>query len=172
MSRSAKSAGLLLLAVLCLAAFLRLWGIDYGLPHQYLHDENVEVVRALRLGAGQYDWSFDRAQRGGYFYILFLEYGFYFLGLWIAGKVQGAGDFALHFVQNPAPFFFMGRLTTALFGTATVGCFTFSAADSPVARPAWPLPSSCPSPFFMSWSPTPSTWMCPSRFSRSFRFSI
>lgn len=111
----------LLLGILAVAAFLRLFGIHYGLPHRYFVDESVEVNRALKLGAGHWDWELARTLKGCYFYILFLEYGLYFLFLHVSAGVKSAADFALHYATDPTPFFLIGRVTTAVMGTATVG---------------------------------------------------
>jgi hypothetical protein len=55
------------LLLIILGAFaLRIWGIDFGLPHIYHTDEWFEVKRALKLGVGVFD--FERVAKGGYFY--------------------------------------------------------------------------------------------------------
>jgi len=50
----------LLIAVLGIAFWLRVWGIDFGLPYQFRHDEIHEVLRALKLGLGEYHWGFGK----------------------------------------------------------------------------------------------------------------
>lgn len=114
--RNSNTAALLL--ILLLALVLRLWGIDFGLPYQYHQDEGHEVYRALRLGAGDFD--FDRNFKGGYFYLLFVEYTIYYLVLLITGRITGLDDFALKIIFEPAPFWLIGRITTALIGTLSV----------------------------------------------------
>lgn len=104
--------------ILLLALVLRLWGIAFGLPYQYHQDEGHEVYRALRLGYGDFD--FDRNFKGGYFYLLFIEYALYYLVLWITGGVAGLSDFALKIIFAPAPFWLIGRITTAIIGTLSV----------------------------------------------------
>ena len=116
---------LLLAGVLLVAAGLRLWGIFFGLPHVYHPDEGFEVYRALRLGTGSFD--FDRIAKGGYYFLLFAEYAVYFLGLFVTGAVTGAAEFAERFAQDPSPFWRIGRVTTALLGTATVFLVWFQA---------------------------------------------
>ena len=108
----------LLGVVLFVALFVRLWGAFFGLPHVYHPDEGFEVYRALRLGMGGFD--FERVPKGGYYFLLFAEYGFYLLGLMITGAVSSVGELAQRFVADPSAFWKIGRVTTALLGTATV----------------------------------------------------
>ena len=65
----------ILLLILAVALVLRLWGIWFGLPYLYQVDEGHEVLRAMRLGMGSFD--FNRNLKGGYFYLLFFEYAIY-----------------------------------------------------------------------------------------------
>jgi hypothetical protein len=109
----------LLLTVLAIAFGLRVWGAYFGLPHVYHPDEGFEVYRALRLGMGGFD--FERVAKGGYYFILFVEYAFYLVGLFLTGAVTSVGEFAVRFVTDPSPFWKIGRVTTALLGTATAG---------------------------------------------------
>jgi len=107
-----------MLAIIVAAFGLRVWGIWFGLPFLFHDDEGFEVIRALQLGSGEFD--FDRIGKGGYFYLLFVEYGLLFVGLKIFGVVESANDFALYFVRDPSAFYLIGRATTAIIGTATV----------------------------------------------------
>jgi 4-amino-4-deoxy-L-arabinose transferase-like glycosyltransferase len=108
-----------LLAVVLLAALvLRTWGAFFGLPHVYHPDEGFEVYRAVRLGMGGFDTG--RIAKGGYYFLLFLEYAGLFVWSLVTGAVAGAGDFAQSFVRDPSPFWKIGRVTTAALGTATV----------------------------------------------------
>ncbi len=105
-------------AVLAVALALRFWGIQFGLPHVYHPDEGFEVYRALRLGMGGYD--FERVAKGGYYLLLFVEYGVFFVVQLLTGAIHGVGDFARSFIESPAPFWQIGRATTAILGAATV----------------------------------------------------
>jgi hypothetical protein len=107
------------MTLLLTAAFaLRLWGIWFGLPFSYHPDEYHEVFRALELGSGGF--NLDRTGKGGYFYVLFVEYGFLFVALKIAGIVDSAQDFARYYFRDPSSFYLIGRATTALIGTLNV----------------------------------------------------
>jgi hypothetical protein len=94
---------------------MRLWGIDFGLPHIYHTDEWFEVKRSLKLGAGIFD--FARVEKGGYFYLLYFEYGIYYMLLKVLGVVQSTDDFLLRYFQDPSEIWLIGRVTTAIIGT-------------------------------------------------------
>ena len=100
------------------ALLLRLWGAWYGLPHLYISDEYHEVMRALQLGTGSF--NFDRIGKGGFYFVLFVEYGVYFLLLKLTGVVASAEDFARMFARDPSAFYWMGRATAGLVGALTV----------------------------------------------------
>ena len=115
----------LLWVVLGLALAIRLWGIGYGLPFIYWTDEYHEVMRALELGSGNF--NFARTGKGGFYLLLFVEYGFYYVLLKLSGAISTAQDFAEQFVRDPSVFYLMGRVTAALFGCATVAVAYFLA---------------------------------------------
>ncbi len=108
--------GLTLAASLLLCA----WGVWFGLPFLYHPDEGFEVNRALQLGTGSFDFNFFRMIKGGYFYLLFVEYGVLFVVLKLIGTVSSTQDFAMLYISDPTLFYLVGRLTTATIGTLTV----------------------------------------------------
>jgi len=124
-----RNSAKILWLLLGLALFIRLWGIGYGLPYVYWIDEYHEVMRAMELGAGEFNLS--RTGKGGFYLLLFFEYGIYFVLLKLAGIISNAQDFAEQFVRDPTAFYLMGRATAAVFGCATV------AAAYYVARKAY-----------------------------------
>jgi hypothetical protein len=103
---------------LIVAFILRIWGINFGLPHIYHTDEWFEVKRALKLGAGVFE--FERVKKGGYFYLLFMEYGVYFVILKIFGIIKSSDEFLFKIFQDPTPIWLIGRVTTAIIGTINV----------------------------------------------------
>ena len=117
-SSSLSPATALLLAILAVALGLRIWGVWFGLPFLFHNDEGFEVVRALQLGAGEFDFS--RIGKGGYFYLLFVEYGLLFIALFLAGVVGSANEFAELYLKDPSAFYLVGRATTAVIGTVTI----------------------------------------------------
>jgi 4-amino-4-deoxy-L-arabinose transferase-like glycosyltransferase len=104
--------------LLVASALIRLWGIDYGLPFVYWVDEYHEVMRAMELGAG--DFNLARTGKGGFYFLLFFEYGAYFVFLKATGAIATVKEFAEHFARDPSAFYVMGRATAAMFGCATV----------------------------------------------------
>ncbi|TFH48594.1 MAG: glycosyltransferase family 39 protein [Lysobacterales bacterium] len=115
-SPSERSLTYAVLAILSVALGLRLWGIGFGLPYDFTPDEVHEIVRALKLGAGEYSWT---AGKGGLYYFLFAEYGLLYVFWWITGQVSAPADFALRYVQDPSAFYLAGRITVAVMGTLT-----------------------------------------------------
>jgi 4-amino-4-deoxy-L-arabinose transferase-like glycosyltransferase len=111
----------LLLAIIGLAFVLRVWGIDFGLPYEITYkslsvEEGKEVHRAFKLGAGEYTWLFGK---GGLYYLLFVEYGIFYVVSLVMGWVNNSHEFALRVLQDPTVFFLAGRLTVAVMGVLT-----------------------------------------------------
>jgi 4-amino-4-deoxy-L-arabinose transferase-like glycosyltransferase len=111
-----ESRRIILFAVIALGLALRVWGIGFGLPHEFTADEVHEILRAFKLGAGEYQWSFGK---GGLYLLLFVEYGLIFAASWLLGWVANARDFAIWYVLDPSVFYLAGRLTVALMGALT-----------------------------------------------------
>jgi hypothetical protein len=108
----------LLYLILVVGLVIRLCGVDYGLPFSYWNDEYHEVMRAMQLGAGSF--NIGRTTKGGFYLLLFVEYGFYFVALKVAGVVSGTREFAELFVRDPSMFYLIGRSTAAVLGCITV----------------------------------------------------
>jgi hypothetical protein len=104
--------------VLAAALLLRLWGVDYGLPLSYWQDEYHELMRAMELGAGSF--NFTRVTKGGFYLLLFFEYGLYYVVLRLSGAVGSTKDFAELFVRDPTMFYLIGRTTAVAIGCLTV----------------------------------------------------
>jgi len=90
---------------------LRAWSVSYGLPDLYHPDEPRIVERAVRFHQGDLNPRFFNWP-SLYMYVVAGVYGLVF-----GASVDGvAGAFG----RNPALFYLVGRLVTALFGTATL----------------------------------------------------
>ena len=107
--------GLFFLVIIAIAFCLRLWGI-WNVSST---DEYNEVLEALRVCSG--NLNFERWMKRFYLYILSLEYGIYYICGWIVGNYGSPIDFAEKIVRNMEPLFIMGRLTSVVAGTLTVG---------------------------------------------------
>ncbi len=114
-----EAAGVLLLAaILVLALALRLWGIAWGLPHSLINiDETVVVPKAFAVARGHVNPQ----------WFLYPSFFFYLLAavdllaapvLW---GLRGENPLSLAaFVVDPTPYYLLGRLVSAVLGTASV----------------------------------------------------
>jgi 4-amino-4-deoxy-L-arabinose transferase-like glycosyltransferase len=113
----------LLLLLICLVGFaFRVWGIDYGLPHegmtytQLTFEESKEVHRAFKLGIGEYVWSFGK---GGMYWILFFQFGIYYVVSLVFGWVSSPQEFAMQVLEDRTTAYMIGRITVAFMGVLT-----------------------------------------------------
>jgi 4-amino-4-deoxy-L-arabinose transferase-like glycosyltransferase len=104
----------ILLCILLTAFLLRIWGIW----NADTTDEYNEVFEALRVCSGHL--NFERWGKRFYLYLLSLEFGIYFLIGWMLQIFQSPADFAAHIVRNLNPLLLLGRITSAVFGTASI----------------------------------------------------
>jgi hypothetical protein len=104
--------------IIIIGAGLRLYGTDFGLPDLLHLDEPFEINRALRLATGSFDLS--RAGKGGFYYIIFVEFVFMYLALYITGITNSPIEFAYFFVNHEDMFYLMARITSALIGTISL----------------------------------------------------
>ena len=115
-----KKRDLVLAGILGLALFLRLVGIQFGLPHLYHADEPMVVNHALAYGMGDFNPHFFKIPPL-VSYLLFAVYGLYFLGGRMLGFFRTPEDFEHLFYADPSSFYLMGRfIFGVLMGTATV----------------------------------------------------
>lgn len=106
-------------AVVTLAALLRLVGIGHDLPNVYYPDEQHVVNRTLSLGSLDLNphWFHKPA---GLLYLLAGEYGLAYSVGRLAGRMGSVQDFAVGYFVDPSLFFWIGRLTVCVFGIATI----------------------------------------------------
>ncbi|GMR21807.1 MAG: hypothetical protein BMS9Abin37_0124 [Acidobacteriota bacterium] len=107
-----------LVVVLAVAAALRLYGIDHGLPFVYNPDEANIMARSLAVARG-----IDPE------YYLYPSFFFYFLfavmgGLYVVGRVHGSYEnvaaFQARFFEDPTAFYLVGRLVGVVAALATI----------------------------------------------------
>ncbi|MCJ7627771.1 MAG: glycosyltransferase family 39 protein [Longimicrobiales bacterium] len=107
-----------LLAVLVLAAVLRVWGIGFGLPNLNARPDEIEVVsRAIRLLSGDLNPHFFHYP-SLYFYLLGIAFA-----VWSGVSVtlgSSMEDFLARAAVDPSGFILVARYVTALAGVATV----------------------------------------------------
>lgn len=109
-----KLVGVVPLILLVALAF-RLVGIDHGLPYGYYPDETHFIKRALAFGS--FDFNPHWFHKPAFFmYVLFFEYGVYFLVGKILGWFTTDRSFAVSFISDPTYFYLIGRLTVLALG--------------------------------------------------------
>ena len=118
---SRRNVNLGIVVIMALAAGLRIWGIDFGLPHavEARPDERELVHRAVKFFEGDFHpkrFSYPSL----FYYLLYLCYW----GLVVAGKLTGAiesfHDLPFVFVSGSNALHITARLLSAAFGVATV----------------------------------------------------
>src|SRR5262245_1917362 len=118
--KPSRVAAALLGILLAIAAFCRIWGLDFGLPYtQARPDETyiIDVARALLGGtppppAYDYPWF--------YMWLISILYvGYYVWGL-AQGTFHSLSDMITSWPTHWEPFFLLSRALSAAFGTATV----------------------------------------------------
>jgi len=111
--------GWVAVVIVAVAVALRMLGITHDLPFSFYGDEAHFVKRAVAFGSGDLNphWFHKPA---GFMYLLFFEYGLFYL----AGRVMGAfhqvGDFIALFINDRSAFYLIGRATTLVFGAGCV----------------------------------------------------
>ncbi|MCX6561137.1 MAG: glycosyltransferase family 39 protein [Candidatus Aminicenantes bacterium] len=112
-SVSSRTAALLLLLVL--AAGTRFWGLGWGLPNTYHVDENFFAEKAVRFLSGDLNPHFSGIPTL-HMYML--------AGMWkvytIAAGHKTFAESNEDLVQNPTPYYLIGRALSAVLGIGTV----------------------------------------------------
>lgn len=124
------------LAVLLLAAALRLAGLDWGLPHTYNADEPHVVNTAVSLAP-----SFFKPASFKYPTLwptlLSFAYGLWFL-LWsVLGLRKGLTDFAALYAFEPTGFYLIGRGLALLCSLGALALLARADADRDAKRWPW-----------------------------------
>ncbi len=117
--RLERRAGLLLVAILAIAAGLRLYGLFHDLPFSYYGDELHFVKRSMALGSGDLNphWFHKPAFL---MYVLLAGFGTMFMGGRVFGVWESVDAFGASFLTDQGPFLLVGRLIVFAFGMATV----------------------------------------------------
>ena len=124
--RALAAARPILALILLLALFLRLYGINYGLPHLYYWDEPTVVNRAIRFASRDFNPHFFYYPTF-YMYVLFVVSGGYYVVERLSGHYHSAQQFAAEFFLNPTRLYLTLRAFTALVGVGVVLVTYFAA---------------------------------------------
>lgn len=108
-----------LIAVLVLAALLRLLGLRFGLPDKLYFDEFALVNHALGFGKGDLNphwFEYPSLQM----YVLFAVYGLVFAVGRLTGAWHGGWDFAVAYFRDPTLLQTISRGVTVLYAVLSV----------------------------------------------------
>ena len=109
-----------LFGILVLAFFLRIFAVNFGLPHLYHADEPIVVNHALAYGTGDLNPHFFKIPPL-VSYLLFFCYGFYYLIGRGLGLFHSSLDFERLFYLDPTSFYLIARIVFGvILGTAAV----------------------------------------------------
>lgn len=111
---------LFLLPILAVAAWARLWGINFGMPHVRARPDEL-IVSGFAIGfyAGDLNPRFFDYPTFYLYLLAGLYFTYYVWGL-LGGHFQSIPTFMASWRRNWVPFFLMGRYLSALLGTLTV----------------------------------------------------
>lgn len=107
------------LGLVILALIPRLWGLDYGLPFLYNVDEAQVVPAAIRFGSGDLN-PHTFVYPPFFHYILFFLDICYFVTGYILRVFESVHQFKIAYFSDPSPFYLIGRIASAVFGSLTV----------------------------------------------------
>lgn len=118
--RSRQAAACGLAAILAVGAALRLWSIDFGLPHtQARPDETFIIDVALQFLRGNW-WPRFYAYPRLFDFAVTLLYLLYWAWETVCGHFRSVADLVASWPVRWAPFFVLSRLLSAACGTATI----------------------------------------------------
>ena len=122
-SRSARVFAALtattLIGLAGLGLWLRLIGLDYGLPAVYNPDEVAIMNRAMAFGTGQFN-PHNFVYPTFYFYALFIWEGLTFCLSWLSGWIRSPSEFERSFWVDPTIIYMGGRLLSVICGVLTL----------------------------------------------------
>ena len=111
---------LALLTCLLLALAVRLWSIDFGLPHRYHIDEPAYVLAALQIGQGNFHIAYPPPSPSLRQVLLLGLFGLLFLGYLLTGRVNSPAAFARQYQIDPSPFYLLARGLNVVASLATI----------------------------------------------------
>jgi len=127
---------LLLLAVLALALTLRLWGIRFGLPHDFTRPDEEKIVGAA-IGIFRGDFNPHLFLYPSVFiYLTALAYGAVFAVQTLFGWASSHAEFASRLAADPSLSYLVPRVLSAALGTLTVGALYAAVREAGSRRSA------------------------------------
>jgi hypothetical protein len=110
-------------AIVVAAAAIRLYGIDWGLPH--LFEEATPLKQAWEMWGWGSQRNFDLNPHffnypSFMLYVHFVGQGLLLLGMKVVGAIDSTFDIRVMYVLERTPLVVVGRVITAAFGVGTV----------------------------------------------------
>jgi len=106
-----------IILILIAGFYLRMCHANHGFLYIYNHDGQNFIEQALRYGKGTLEPI--GLYHGPFLpYVLFIEYGFYFLINLMMGKMNSPIDLIKEYILEPSSFFLLGGLTVVFFSVA------------------------------------------------------
>jgi hypothetical protein len=114
-----QDEALILVGLILVAFFLRVWGIPFGLPYMYQGDEPSFITRDIQILAGENLRPGDFLMGGVPKIANGLAYGFWYLVGHLFGAFPSFADFRNRALDNPNGTVLLARLISAWAGTVT-----------------------------------------------------
>jgi hypothetical protein len=109
-----------LIGLLILALALRLWGLNFGLPHRYHIDEPPQVIAALRLAQGDVWIDYPPLSPNLHQIILCFLFALLYLMVWLTGSMNSPAEFAALYQRDPTSFYLISRGLSVVSSIATL----------------------------------------------------
>jgi 4-amino-4-deoxy-L-arabinose transferase-like glycosyltransferase len=116
---SRRNATIILIVIIGVALWIRIWGIGWGLPHAYHPDEGSILIHSLGFGTGDMNPHWFRWPSLMMYFVFGLYAVFYLIGK-AAGTFGGPLDLARAYLTDLTPFWLIGRYVSVAAGVATV----------------------------------------------------
>ena len=109
-----------LFLILVLAAIVRFWGINFGLPNPFCRpDEGIIVSRAVNFCRGDLNPHFFQYPTL-YMYLVAVLYFAYFIIKAVLGAYGSFNDFLTEYIIYPSNLYLLDRMLSAFLGILTV----------------------------------------------------
>jgi 4-amino-4-deoxy-L-arabinose transferase-like glycosyltransferase len=108
--------------ILLLAAGLRVWNLDFGLPFRYHIDEPAYVVAAMQIGQGELQISYPPLSPSLQQLIYLALFGVLFIFKFASGVVDSPQSFAGLYRLDPTPFYLLARGVSVASSVLAIAC--------------------------------------------------
>ncbi|MGB8953153.1 MAG: glycosyltransferase family 39 protein [Candidatus Aminicenantales bacterium] len=112
-------AGKSVLWILILAAFIRVWGINWSLPFTFHVDENWFAQKAVNIYKGDLNPHFFHVPTLHMYMLAGILRGYYLAGKFF-GKFHSPAEFMENLAHDQTVFYTLGRLLSALLSLGTI----------------------------------------------------